>query len=205
MCGYFIFIFILFHAVVAQADFVELDASRLSILNYQGLQIGQPPDPGMVCIKGNCLSKKNDDIEILKNPVSTYVMAEDKCLFDNVKITIAEYSYFKDRLFRIVFRLECSEINSEACITSAVKAFNDKFDLTLLVTTKIDYVALGISHMFYEYVTKSGALISINQEFKSGKPVDPQVEIFDKGLMDEVILSVNPEYKPKRILVPTPR
>ena len=205
MYKYLTFIFILFHAVVVQADFVELDTSKLSILNYQGLQIGQPPDPGMVCIKGNCISKKNDDIKNLKNPVSTYVMTEDKCLFDNVKTTVPEYSYFEDRLFKIVFRLECSEINYEACITSAVKTFDDKFGLTLLVATKTDYAALDISYMVYEYVTKSGALISVSQEFKFGKSGDPHVEIFDKGLIDKVNLSVNPEYKPKRILVPTPR
>ncbi len=197
----FCLLLLLMVPVLADADVVALDTSKVSTFEFRKAQFGKPPMEDMFCYHGDCKSQAPDGDGQVKIPFNVYTRSSDLALFAGVEISPPRYSYWKDQLFRIFIPINCTLDNANECLKTILDEISMQDPLTLLAAESADLPAQGLKMFGKSYLTNSGALLATRRTEENGQQ-ELFIDIWDKKLMDEVRLAVNPKYRPQKVFVP---
>jgi hypothetical protein len=181
-----------FPAILHASDFQN---DQIADLEFRSLRFGQGPDAEMICTKGPCYSgRPGENIKKKrKPPFSTYKFPMDVTHLGQTEITAPKYDFYLNRFFQVSFGILCDPEQAEFCMEAVRSALDERYGLTLVKTIHRDESTLdpGISRT---HLTASGALVEISRNMRRGEWLPPFVKIYDQTLMDELRLSVNPDY-----------
>jgi hypothetical protein len=184
----------MFPGILHASDFQN---DQIADLEFRNLHFGQGPDAEMICTKGPCYSgSPGENLEKKrKPPFSTYKFPMDITHLARIEITAPKYDFYLNRFFQVSFEILCDPEQAEFCMESVRSALDERYGLTLVKTVSRDEPALdpGISRT---HLTASGALVEISRSSRRGEWLSPYVKIYDQTLMDDLRLSVNPNYIP---------
>lgn len=185
----------------ASATGKVLDASVPPRLSFDGHAFGSIPTDAMTCRSGACPNPLPGAPQTLL-PLASYTVDGGRENVAGIPVTPPRYMYWQQRLFRIVFRLECDEQHGAACLAKVIEQLDARYGLTLLnENTLVGHVRDSRTEERL-YVTRSGALVETRLARWLGEWELPLVEIFDKGTLDAAARAANPDYRARRVWVP---
>ncbi len=189
-------------AAAAAAEKVPLDTSRTPELVFNDQRFGAPPAPGMVCVHGHCRGALDPEVRPVRIDYSTYERPGDLTRFAGLAIASPRYTCWEGRLFRIIFRVDCAEMEPEDCLEILAAELDARYGLTLIDIHDGSQPLSHVTSSVRRYVTRGGALVQLSLRREGLAWEMPRVEMVDYGTLQRVALASNPEYRVKTLLVP---
>ncbi len=194
--SYFLLFLILALSSPAFAAPEELD-SQISKFEFQGVHFGDFPSVDMICIRGLCpVGEMGVGIYTGSRAHHTYNQQTTITHYNGVKISAPQFKYFDDKMFQVMFDIQCYRQGQDECIEAVKAGFDAEYGLTLLETLKNERTPSKTGEVF---LTESGSLVTIIWDKGNNYQPDPYVQIFDRTLMDMARLAANPNYVPIEI------
>ena len=164
----------------------------ISLLDFGGAFLGQAPDDDMVCTRGPCYSVEGAEVPKSRQFVfSIYKKPLDITHYGKVEVAAPQYYFFGGRLFQILIRVQCAPDEAEACLERIIAKLHQDYQLTMIRGSDFEALTSRL------YRTEAGALVQLLlRDTSVGEPSLPTIKIFDRALMDEVRLALNPNYVP---------
>jgi hypothetical protein len=188
------------------ADQSPLAAPEPLPLEFSGFRFGQPPAANMTCFTGYCKSQAPGGDGRVAFPFSIYETPGAVTTLSALTIVLPRYTFWEDRLFRVVFQVDCTPLEVDECLDDITVALDREYTLTPLSSSDQHQFAAGRRAVTREYQTDSGAFIKVRAVVSKDGPHLPWIDIVDRRMADMVGSTLNPSYKPKlRALSETPR
>lgn len=164
----------------------DFESMKAVDLEFSGLRFGQAPSPGMICLKGPCLSDDpGHHPAAYTSPVEYYVKETDFSHLGGIRIAAPLYLFYKNRLFQVSFETDCVSLKPHACKEKLQRTLQANFGAQLFETRQHDDI--GEIDLFS---TPGDALIRVS-EVKRGY----SLTIIDNTLAQHVRHAANPNYE----------
>jgi len=157
---------------------------------FNDLSFGDPPVPEMICIGGDCLPP-----ELRRNsiPIASYALPRDWTHIGTLPISAPSYDFFRDRLFRIRYRIACRPQQTGCGVEPFWSMFIRQHPLE---ETPIPVSSPEVTCR--RGTMPGGDVLTICRSLRSSDDQRPLVQIYDPYLMDEARRLANPEYQKLR-------
>lgn len=129
-----------------------------------------------------------------KTVITTYLREKDLSYFGRVPLVKISYDYFEDKLFRIRLTMACKPQETSACIEAGLDELMLTYSMGQL--TSKDYEG-GILQR--SYVIDESIMVIGRTYYNQSDRWFPNIEIYDKSLIDKVRRFANPKFKPMPI------
>lgn len=172
-------------------------------LKFSGYRFGQEPAANMVCLSGYCKSQAPGGDGLVTFPFSTYGTPGAVTTLPGLLVVNPRYTFWDNRLYRIFFQVDCTPMEMEECVNDIVTALDHEYSLTALSSNESRQFVLSRHVISREFVTESGAIVKIRATaHEGGEPLMPMVDISDKEMANQIGSSLNPNFKPRKPVLP---
>jgi len=183
------------------AGTTETDTS-IADLTFSGYRFGQEPSANMVCLSGYCKSQAPGGDGVVTFPYSTYGTPGAVSTLSSLSIVDPRYTFWNDQLYRVSFKVDCAPLEMEECVGDIVTALDHEYILTPLSSNESRQFVLERQASTWEFLTESGAIVKIRATTLADGPMMPLIDISDKEMTNQVGSSLNPNFKPKKYILP---
>jgi hypothetical protein len=196
---FFLLIAWFFSATAFAADTAPAEPPQPVVLDFGGYHFGQSPAANMVCFSGFCKSQAPGGDGRVTFPFSIYETPGAVSSVAGLMVINPRYTFWENRLFRVVFQVDCTPLETGECLDDIEKTLGREYDLTPLSATEVLQFTTNKHFILKEYVTGSSALIKIRSASFEDESHMPVVDIVDKGMADLVGSTLSPTFKPKKL------
>lgn len=168
-------------------------------LEFSGYRFGQQPGANMVCFSGYCKSQAPGGDGRVTFPFSIYETPGAVSTLSGLTIVNPRYTFWEDRLFRILFQVDCTPLEPEECLLDIVNTLDREYGLTPLSANDVQQFTTNRHISSREFATDSGAFVKIRAATMEDGPRMPSVDIVDRGMANLVGSTLSPTYKPKKL------
>jgi hypothetical protein len=158
-----------------------------------GLSFGKPPAEGMICIRGNCPEEFEQISRRTGFPSNTYLFDRDITHWGSVPTTPPEYDFFKDRLYRIRFRLLCRSGDELTCLRMTLEEIKSRYGYEH--SEGSDFSRADDERSFEGIGRTSGGDVVVLRRSRKGLGSLPVVVIYSLPLMEDLRHFSNPDYR----------
>ena len=197
LAGYCLFLTLLLPTPSIAADQSPVAAPEPLPLEFSGFRFGQPPGANMTCFGGYCKSQSPGGDGRVSFPFSIYETPGAVTTLSGLTIVLPRYTFWEDRLFRVVFQVDCTPLAIDECLDDITVALDREYSLTPLSSSDQHQFAAGRRAVTREFQTESGAFIKVRAVITKEGPHLPWIDIVDRRMADLVGSTLNPNYKPK--------
>lgn len=169
------------------------------VLEFGGYRFGQSPSANMTCFSGYCKSQVPGGDGRVTVPFSIYETPGAVSTLSSLMVVNPRYTFWEDRLFRIVFQVDCTPLDTLSCLDEIVKTLDREYVLKPLSSSDVSNFVEDKRLIVKEFRTDSGAFVKVNGFMQHGKPLKPWVDIVDRGMANLVGSTLSPTYKPKKL------
>lgn len=171
-------------------------------LEFSGYKFGQSPSANMVCRTGYCKSQAPGGDGRVTFPFSVYETPGAVTTLGGLTVVNPAYTFWEDHLFRVYFQVDCTPLETEACLDDIVKALDREYGLLPISSSDSSHFTLHRRTVFRDFLSAEGALIKVRAISTKGEWLLPSVEIVDKQTTDLVGSTLNPSFKAKKLPIP---
>jgi len=183
------------------AETTETDTPIVDF-TFSGYRFGQEPSANMVCLSGYCKSQAPGGDGVVTFPYSTYGTPGAVSTLSSLSIVDPRYTFWNNQLYRISFKVDCAPLEMEECAGDIITTLDHEYILTPLSANESRQFVLERQASTWEFVTESGAIVKIRTTTLADGPLMPLIDISDKEMANQVGSSLNPNFKPRKYILP---
>jgi len=195
LAGYCLLLTLLLPATGIAADQSPVAPPEPLPLEFSGFRFGQSPGANMTCFSGYCKSQSPGGDGRVSFPFSIYETPGAVTTLSGLTIVKPRYTFWEDRLFRVVFQVDCTPLEVDKCLDDITGTLDREYTLTPLSSSDQHQFAAGKRAVTREYQTESGAVIKVRVVVTKDGPHLPWVDIVDRRMADQVGSTLNPNYR----------
>lgn len=145
----------------------------------------------MRCIKGGCLQPDKN-----KHIIDSFIKPSDEKTFCGLKISSPQYDFYKNKLFRIIFRFEDIDEEHNAIFSSITHKLKQHYGMRMVSDTERQIDSYRSSHVVV-LASEHGVVAKI-VSYKYGSCwITPYVKLQKTELINTLNKAMNPKYIPK--------
>ena len=156
---------------------------------------GEAPQGDMLCTAGPCAAGKTAlTHRAPTQAVAYYKKSSDLTHIDGVEISAPIYTYYREELFQVFFKLLGPAEEGEQLVDAFIDRLRERSAATLLH----DVFAADPSGKAYHdqvYLLDNGYLVSARRTQENGRWLPPHISLYEPRRMDQVRLAFNPDYR----------
>lgn len=168
-------------------------------LEFSGFRFGQSPAANMTCFTGYCKSQSPGGDGRVSFPFSIYETPGAVTTLSGLTVVLPRYTFWEDRLFRVVFQVDCTPLEVDECLDDIIVALDREYTLTPVFSSDQNQFAAGKRAVTRGYKTESGVFVKVQTVITKDGPHLPWIDIVDRRMADLIGSTLNPNYKPKLI------
>lgn len=174
----------------------------ISTLNPKGYRVygtsfGSSPEATMECVHGHCLQDGR-----VRIPYSTYLWPSKTDAFADIPMTQPRYNYWKGKLFRVSFHLQCTHEEEDLWIRRTLDRLEAQQPLSLIAVEKKFLTQGNLRVHRMTFLSPQGAVVEVERYSLSGRREAPRFVLYNKQVKDEIARQSNPQFTAKPLKVP---
>lgn len=163
---------------------------------FASFAFGTAPQADMLCTAGPCAAGKTAlTHRSSTQPVAYYKKSSDLTHIDGVEISAPVYTYYREELFQVFFKLLGPAEDGEQLVDAFIDRLREHSAATLLHDLFAADHPGNASHD-QVYLLDNGYLISVRRSQEDGRWQSPHISLYEPRRMDQVRLAFNPDYRP---------